>query len=209
MQVNKYDHKDWEHFSKKYNSKNPISKLLISYFFKCIKKIIDFNTKENKKILEVGCGTAISSIKIFKNLPSNTHFEASEFEESIVNILKTKKLPFVINQESIYSLNRPNNSFDTIFCLEVLEHLEQPDLALTELFRVTKKHVIISVPNEPLWRILNMARGSYLKNFGNTPGHVNHWNKKSLKLFIEMHGGIIKKIYNPIPWLIFLVEVPK
>ena len=35
------------------------------------------------------------------------------------------------------------------------------------------------MPREPLWRGLNMARGAYLKDLGNTPGHVNHWSKRS------------------------------
>ena len=33
-------------------------------------------------------------------------------------------------------------------------------------------------PREPLWRGLNIARGAYLKDLGNTPGHLNHWSKR-------------------------------
>jgi hypothetical protein len=30
------------------------------------------------------------------------------------------------------------------------------------------------VPREPIWRIGNMARGRYLGDLGNTPGHIQH-----------------------------------
>jgi len=40
-----------------------------------------------------------------------------------------------------------NNSFDTILAFEVLEHVENIDLALKELYRVARKNIIISVPN--------------------------------------------------------------
>ena len=41
--------------------------------------------------------------------------------------------------------------------------------------------LLVSVPREPLWRGLNMARGAYMRDLGNTPGHVNHWSKRALR----------------------------
>ena len=73
-----------------------------------------------------------------------------------------------------------------------MEDLDDYHAALAEVFWVSKKHVIISVPREPLWRMLNRARGKYLGQFGNTPGHINHWNVKSLvkligEFFVSIH----------------------
>jgi len=65
-----------------------------------------------------------------------------------------------------------SQSYDLTIACEVLEHLEDPGQALTEIDRVTKQSVLISVPQEPMWRILNMARGKYWSDLGNTPGHV-------------------------------------
>ena len=39
-------------------------------------------------------------------------------------------------------------------------------------------------PFEPVWRLGNMARGRYLKDLGNTPGHVNHWSRWSFRRFV-------------------------
>ena len=59
-------------------------------------------------------------------------------------------------------------------------------------------HLLVSVPREPLWRGLNMARGAYIKDLGNTPGHLNHWSRKA---FVELLGrhGTVEEIRSPVP----------
>jgi predicted SAM-dependent methyltransferase len=50
-----------------------------------------------------------------------------------------------------------SNSFDTVMCLDVLEHLENIHAAFDELCRVSRKSVIISLPNGwyQVWNALN------------------------------------------------------
>lgn len=53
----------------------------------------------------------------------------------------------------IRNMSFPDNSFDTVFCMEVLEHLDSRTLeaGLSSLRRVTKKKLVMTVPfNEPL-----------------------------------------------------------
>ncbi len=66
--------------------------------------------------------------------------------------------------------------------------------------------VIVSVPREPLWRTVNMARGAYLKDLGNTPGHVNHWSKRSFVSLLERHGEVVEA-RSPFPWTMLLVRL--
>jgi len=63
---------------------------------------------------------------------------------------------------------------DLVIACEVLEHLDAPDQALSELQRVCRGQALVSVPNEPLWRMLNVARGKYWRSPGNTPGHLQN-----------------------------------
>ena len=54
---------------------------------------------------------------------------------------------------SAYHLPYPDDGVDTVICCEVLEHLDEPDRALAEIARVAARHVVLSVPREPLWRL--------------------------------------------------------
>jgi hypothetical protein len=67
-------------------------------------------------------------------------------------------------------------------------------------------HLLVSVPREPLWRALNMARGAYLRDLGNTPGHVNHWTKRGFTSLLSRHGDVIEA-RSPFPWTMLLVRV--
>jgi len=194
----------WDYNILEYESQNFISKYLYNNFYKNIKSVITRYVSPGNNLLEIGCGAAESSKRIYSFL-NGCHFEASEFDNRYVSIIKQKKFPFLVTQESVYTLNRQNNEFDIIFLLEVLEHLEEPENAIKELFRVSNKYVVISVPNEPIWRIANMIRGKYLKNFGNTPGHINHFSSRTLKKLIAPFSADIK-IYKPFPWLIAVAK---
>jgi ubiquinone/menaquinone biosynthesis C-methylase UbiE len=90
-------------------------------------------------------------------------------------------------------------SVDLVVGLEVLEHVPTPARALTEIARVCRGHAIVSVPREPIWRIGNMARGRYLRDLGNTPGHVNHWSARSFERFV---GSAMQVVGTelPLPW---------
>jgi ubiquinone/menaquinone biosynthesis C-methylase UbiE len=195
----------WDYNKLEYESQNIISKWLINRFYNKIKYIIDIYIKPRDKILEIGCGSAESSKRIF-SLLQNCYFEASDFDSRYVSIINQKKYPFRVIQESVYDLKRDDNEFDIIFFLEVLEHLESPYVAIKELFRVSNKYLIVSVPDEPFWRICNILRGKYLKNIGNTPGHINHFNSKSLKKLIAPFSTSII-IYKQFPWLIAVAKI--
>ncbi|MDG2169878.1 MAG: hypothetical protein P8L44_18365, partial [Opitutales bacterium] len=62
-------------------------------------------------------------------------------------------------------------------------------------------HYVFSVPREPIWRILNMARFKYLGDWGNTPGHLNHWSLNSFTKSVTENGFEIVEVLNPFPWI--------
>jgi hypothetical protein len=72
--------------------------------------------------------------------------------------------------------------------------------------RVARRHLLVSVPHEPLWRALNVARGAYLRELGNTPGHVNHWTRRGFVAMLSRHGQVIE-VRSPFPWTMVLVAV--
>jgi hypothetical protein len=90
---------------------------------------------------------------------------------------------------------------DTAVCLEVLEHLAEPAAALRELSRVARKKIILSVPYEPYFRIGNVLRGKHLERWGDHPEHVQHWNFRTFRAFLEPAVGNVR-LENALPWII-------
>jgi 2-polyprenyl-3-methyl-5-hydroxy-6-metoxy-1,4-benzoquinol methylase len=108
--------------------------------------------------------------------------------------------------EDATNLSFADGEFDMATAIEVLEHVPDPERTVSEMARVAKRWVLVSVPREPLWRGLNMARGAYLKDLGNTPGHVNHWSKRSFVAMLSRHGTV-QEVRSPFPWTMVLVRV--
>ena len=101
-----------------------------------------------------------------------------------------------------------DGEFELVAATEVLEHVTDPERALAEMARVAGRHLLVSVPHEPLWRALNMARGAYLRQLGNTPGHLNHWTRRSFVSLLGRYGEVVE-VRAPFPWTMLLVASPR
>lgn len=107
---------------------------------------------------------------------------------------------------SIFELEPTEDSADLLVCCEVLEHLEHPDEALVAIRRLQSRAVIFSVPREPIWRMLNVVRGKYWANLGNTPGHLNHWSTRAFRNLLRKHRFEIVAVRRPLPWTMILAR---
>ncbi len=93
-------------------------------------------------ILDAGCGNGI----FVNNLPPGKYSRVVGLDRSerALSSVKTEKVA-----GDISSLPFPDGSFDMVASLEVLEHLSgrEYESAVRELLRVSKKYILISVPN--------------------------------------------------------------
>lgn len=194
----------WDYYMGKYKNPNPIARKLTDGFFAGIANLIE-DLPGDYRMLEIGCGPGESTRRLLQMLNGQT-LEASEFEQRIVDLHEKYGFPVPLRQESVYALQREDDAFDCVVMLEVLEHLQDYEAALEEIFRVARNHVILSVPNEPLWRILNFMRGKYWSDWGNTPGHLNHWSAGAFSDLVGRYGKVVRRL-NPLPWTIILAEV--
>lgn len=188
--------------SNKYESKNPISQYLLRQFDQSIADLVKI-AKPNT-ILEVGCGEGHVTDILLKN--SEASIQALDISQTIVDIAKDSiKSPRVdFQQFNIYNLKEKEQA-DLVVCCEVLEHIDDPDTGLLRLAEKAAPYAIISVPREPIWRILNFIRGTYMMEFGNSPGHIQHWSQKSFIQFVEQQFEIVC-IKAPLPWTVLLVK---
>lgn len=200
-----------EDFAHKYTEEGQgkIGSRLLDNYFRSVEKLLEQASVKNlKKAIEIGCGEGFSTVKLSAMLPDSVKLSASEYVAKLVPKAQKRNPKVIVIQESVYETTHKNNTFDVVFLLEVLEHLDYPDLALKELSRITKPggYLILGVPREPIWRILNMTRAKYLKDFGNTPGHLNHWSSNGVKKIVANNFGPIIKTEQPLPWTILLAR---
>jgi 2-polyprenyl-3-methyl-5-hydroxy-6-metoxy-1,4-benzoquinol methylase len=160
-----------------------------------------------RSVLDVGCGEGVLTHKWAQRLRDG-RVVGLDLEDPVIQaewakrqapnleyrIMKAERLPF------------GDGEFELASAIEVLEHVPDPEHTVAEMARVASSHLLVSVPREPLWRALNMARGAYLRDLGNTPGHVNHWSKRSFIELLSRHGEVVEA-RSPFPWTMLLVNV--
>lgn len=202
-----------EDFAHKYTEEGQgkIGGMLLDNYFKAVQGLIkqaSLDGQADLRAIELGCGEGFSTQRLNDLLPANATLQASEYVDAMVPRAQALNPDIVITQESIYETKHADESFDVVFLLEVLEHLDYPDQGLAEISRILKKdgYLILGVPREPLWCALNMARMKYLSRFGNTPGHLNHWSTFTLKRYLGKHFGTVVATKTPLPWTLVLLK---
>jgi ubiquinone/menaquinone biosynthesis C-methylase UbiE len=186
---------EYETELEKYNYSNPIVKKVMKNFNSKLIKEIKLISPKN--ILDAGCGTGFLLKEISKEIDSEM-FGIDILENSIEHA-KTLCPDAKLSVGSVYEIPF-DDVFDLTLCSEVVEHLDNPEKAILEIKRVSK-NAIICVPYEPLFTLANLARLKYLKTFGNYPGHVQHWNKRSFKKLLSKHFSEVK-VKSSSVWLI-------
>lgn len=187
----------------KYGSRNLIVRRLMQKFESSLTDLIAKAAPQT--IHEIGCGEGYWVLR-WQELGFKAR--GCDFSSKVIEIARknaeNQKLPVsLFNARSIYDLTWDADAADLIVCCEVLEHLERPEEGLRALRRVVGRHLIVSVPREPIWRVLNLARGKYIADFGNTPGHIQHWSKRDFAVLVSKYFEIVE-VKNPLPWTMLL-----
>jgi 2-polyprenyl-3-methyl-5-hydroxy-6-metoxy-1,4-benzoquinol methylase len=189
----------------KYGSTNPVVRRLMATFERTLDEL--FAQAGPQSILDVGCGEGVLVEKWARRLGDgrvvgidlddpalHAEWEQRTAPNLEYRVMKAEHLPFA------------DGEFDLASAIEVLEHVPDPEHTVAEMARVAKRWILVSVPREPLWRGLNMARGAYLRDLGNTPGHLNHWSKRSFVSLLSRHGEVVEA-RSPFPWTMLLVRL--
>jgi 2-polyprenyl-3-methyl-5-hydroxy-6-metoxy-1,4-benzoquinol methylase len=189
----------------KYGTRNPLARLLQRGFERNLEDL--FASTEATSLLDVGCGEGVLTERWARRLDP-VRVVGIDLDDPLIAAEWAKRsapnLTYIAQRAE--QLPFADGEFDLVTAIEVLEHVPDPAHTVAEMARCAGRHVLVSVPREPLWRGLNMARGAYWRELGNTPGHVNHFSKAAITALCARHGDVIET-RSPFPWTMVLVRV--
>lgn len=186
----------------KYGTKNPIARHLMRGFLTAFDKLSELSGAQSA--FEAGCGEGHLSLRLMGRGLVVRGCDIGEGKVEEANQASVALgAPDLFDVRSIYDLRPRDVDADLIICCEVLEHVPEPGKALDILMGLGARHLLLSVPREPIWRVLNMARGKYLSRLGDTPGHIQHWSSRGFMRFVSKRLDIVA-VEKPLPWTMLL-----
>ena len=205
MNTTPFDHVPTGNTYDKYGSTNFAVKRMMNGFEQTLDDL--FAQAAPESVLDVGCGEGVLTHRWAEMLEDRPVVGIDLDDEELKAEWQTRQRPNLeYRTMPAESMPFEDDEFDMACAIEVLEHVPDPVHTIAEMARVAKRHLLVSVPREPLWRVLNVMRGAYLKDLGNTPGHLHHWSKRSFVRLVAQHGDIVEK-RSPFPWTMLLVRL--
>ena len=189
----------------KYGSSNPLVKRLMAGFHGALDELWARAAPES--VLDVGCGEGVLTVQWADRLGDGRVVGIDLDDPKLRAEWEMRVRPNLeFRPEEATSLSFADDEFDMATAIEVLEHVPEPEATVAEMARVARRWLLVSVPREPLWRGLNIVRGAYVRELGNTPGHVNHWSRRAFVSLLSRHGTV-EEARSPLPWTMALVRV--
>jgi SAM-dependent methyltransferase len=186
----------------KYTTRNPVARLLVTNFTTTLRQLVW--SSGAREVHEVGCGEGHLSLML---AAEGLSVRGSDLSPEIVSEAQRRAaargLVLPVQVADLYELEPARDAAELVLCCEVLEHLPDPVRALRTLARLARPYLIVSVPREPLWRVLNLACGRYWRALGNTPGHLQHWSTPAFLALLQEQVEVVE-LCTPVPWTMAL-----
>ncbi|MET0823555.1 MAG: methyltransferase domain-containing protein [Solirubrobacterales bacterium] len=186
----------------KYATTNPIERRLVGGFLAQLGELAARTGA--REAHEVGCGEGELSIMLARR---GLSVRGSDISEQVVDEARARAaaagLEIAFKAAPVTSLEPGADAAELVVCCEVLEHVDDPVAGLETLAGLARPWLLLSVPREPLWRALNLARLKYVGELGNTPGHLNHWSRRGFLDFLAERVELVE-VRSPLPWTMAL-----
>ena len=189
----------------KYASSNPVERRLVGGFLRAFDALAARSGA--RAAHEVGCGEGELARRLAR---ADWQVRGTDAFPAAIETARERaaaegiSIPF--EARAVQELERGRDGAELIVCCEVLEHLPDPKAALDRLAELARPWLLVSVPREPLWRALNLARLAYVGDLGNTPGHLNHWSRRGFLRWLGERVEVVEE-RSPLPWTMALCRV--
>jgi len=187
----------------KYNTKHPVERYFVRHYLRAIDEFLEHIQNDVNSITDVGCGEGFLTNHICAMNIAET-INGFDFSHRVIDIARrhTANPSIHFYTKDIYEIDQKEKA-DLIVCCEVLEHLRYPEEALDKIRQATNKYCLLSVPREPIWRLMNLCRGKYVVTLGNSPGHINHWSCRAFVKLVRNYFDILR-VKKVLPWTMLI-----
>lgn len=185
----------------KYEGGNVAIRLLTKRFLAALDELLNQVGTDGPiaRILEVGCGPGDISERLRDRFPDAV-VTALDLPDAGLRAGWNKERQGVgFLHGDAHTLPFADDTFDLVVAVEVCEHLTHPWSGLEEMARVGRRHLVLTVPREPMFRMGNFLTGRHVTSFGNTPGHLNHWGTPGFLRFVSQQAAVAE-VRLPVPW---------
>jgi SAM-dependent methyltransferase len=186
----------------KYGSRNPVVRRLMRRFTRDLDALVA--RAAPRDVLDVGCGEGVVSERLAARVARVVGLDR---DLPRLRATWTERAGVEFVSGDAHALPFEDGAFEMVTLIESLQLVDAPARALAEAARVARRWLLVTVPREPLWRALNVARGAYLPRAGNTPGHVHHWSRRGAVALLAPHGDVVA-VRTPVPWTLALASLP-
>ena len=134
-----------------------------------------------QSILDIGPGRGRALWPIAYNFPDTNIccLESVEWRCKVIDAVHKGGVERIqVVQGTITKTDFENNQFDVVTALEVMEHIPNITMALSEMIRVARRYIIASVPSKP----------------DNNPDHVHFFSEDSFRTLLNQVGKNIGKL---------------
>jgi ubiquinone/menaquinone biosynthesis C-methylase UbiE len=193
---------------RKHTAANPMQRALIDRFHRMI--VAEVLALSPQTFLDAGCGEGFVARRVIDAAPG-VCLTGCDVSPLALEIAADANPEARFVAGSVVDLPFPDRSFDVVGCFEVLEHLpdDLPRRALSEMARVARNAVVLSVPHEPLFCLANAARGKNLdvRPRGSDPDHKQFWSPSAFGAMVS-ERFVVRKLARSFPWTICVATVP-
>jgi SAM-dependent methyltransferase len=182
--------------ARKYATGNPVVQRLIARWLAAVSNELVASAPVTHVDVGIGEGLALARL-----LPAGAQVIGIEYRYDKLRVATTSLAGCSGIVADAGMLPVRDRAAGLVTCIEVLEHLTDPAVAVAELARITRNRCVVSVPWEPWFRLGNLGRGKNMGRFGNDPEHLQAFSPRSLETLLS-HSFSHVRVVRSFPWLV-------
>lgn len=173
----------------KYTNRNPVHRLSLGRFYDAV--AAELRSIAPRTVLDFGCGEGFILDMMAARDVQLPDYEGVDLRADALSAAHERWPQKNFTHANLFDAAFDSKTYHTVMALEVLEHVFEPEKVLQRLVAMSEQHLLLTVPNEPWFQLMNLVRGRDFIRLGNHPEHINHWNAGTFAEFVSPFAEVV------------------